>query len=76
VRARFPFNKRSAILSNVTERSVERQVTGDQMVAAALIDRRVHHAQIVTLKGKRYRLKERGAGAVPAAQAPGLRPSA
>jgi DNA replication protein DnaC len=76
VRARFPFNKRSAILSNVTERSVERQVTGDQMVAAALIDRLVHHAQIVTLKGKRYRLKERGAGAVPAAQAPGLRPSA
>jgi DNA replication protein DnaC len=63
-------------VSNVTERSVERQVTGDQMVAAALIDRLVHHAQIVTLKGKSYRLEERGAGAVPAAQAPGLRPSA
>jgi DNA replication protein DnaC len=52
------------------------EILGDQMVAAALIDRLVHHAQIVTLKGKSYRLKERGAGAVPAAQAPGLRPSA
>lgn len=32
----------------------------------ALVDRLVHHAQIVTLKGKSYRLEERGAGAVPA----------
>jgi DNA replication protein DnaC len=46
------------------------------MVAAALIDRLAHYAQIVTLKGKSYRLKERGAGAVPAAQAQGQRPSA
>jgi hypothetical protein len=30
------------------------------MVAAALIDRLVHHADIITLKGKSYRLKERG----------------
>jgi hypothetical protein len=29
------------------------------MVAAALIDRLVHHAHIVTLKGKSYRLRER-----------------
>ena len=36
------------------------------LVAAALIDRLVHHSQIVTLKGKSCRLKERGAGAVPA----------
>jgi hypothetical protein len=72
----IPIQQAIRDLVDVTERSVERQVTGDQMVAAALIDRLVHHAQIVTLKGKRYRLKERGAGAVPAAQAPGLRPSA
>ena len=43
------------------------------MVAAALIDRLVHHAEIVTLKGKSYRLRERGSGSVPAAQATGRR---
>jgi DNA replication protein DnaC len=52
------------------------EILGDQMVAAALIDRLVHHAQIITLKGKSYRLRERGSGAAPANQAPGLRPSA
>jgi hypothetical protein len=46
------------------------------MVAAALIDRLVHHAQIVTLKGKSYRLRERGPGPGTAAPAAGLRPSA
>jgi DNA replication protein DnaC len=46
------------------------------MVAAALIDRLIQHAHMVTLKGKSYRLRERGAGATPAVQAPGLRPSA
>jgi len=52
------------------------EILGDQMVAAALIDRLVHHAQLVTLKGKSYRLRERGSAAAPAAQATGLRPSA
>ncbi len=51
------------------------EILGDQMVAAALIDRLVHHAQIVTLKGKSYRLKDRGEGPKPADQAAGLRPS-
>ena len=31
------------------------------MVAAALIDRLVHHATMVALKGKSYRLRERAA---------------
>jgi DNA replication protein DnaC len=46
------------------------------MVDVALIDRLVHHATMVTLKGKSYRLKERGAHVAPAAQAPPLRGSA
>ena len=50
-------------------------ILGDAMVAAALIDRLVHHAHMVTLKGKSYRLRERGTGAAPAVQPPGLRPS-
>ena len=52
------------------------EILGDAMVAAALIDRLIHHAHMVALKGKSYRLKERGAGVAPAVQAPGLRPSA
>ncbi|HEY7621920.1 MAG TPA: ATP-binding protein [Solirubrobacteraceae bacterium] len=52
------------------------EILGDAMVAAALIDRLIHHAHMVTLKGKSYRLRERGTSAAPAVQAPGLRPSA
>ena len=52
------------------------EILGDAMVAAALIDRLVHHATMITLKGKSYRLRERGPDAAPAAQAPSLRDSA
>jgi DNA replication protein DnaC len=34
-------------------------ILGDAMIAAALIDRLVHHATLVTLKGKSYRLRAR-----------------
>ncbi|HET6478524.1 MAG TPA: IS21-like element helper ATPase IstB [Gemmatimonadaceae bacterium] len=52
------------------------EILGDAMVAAALIDRLVHHATMITLKGKSYRLRERGTGVAPATQAPSLRDSA
>jgi DNA replication protein DnaC len=52
------------------------EILGDAMVAAALIDRLVHHATMITLKGKSYRLRERGLDVTPAAQAPPLRDSA
>ena len=52
------------------------EILGDAMVAAALIDRLVHHATMITLKGKSYRLRERGTGLASAAQAPSLRDSA
>lgn len=52
------------------------EILGDAMVAAALIDRLVHHAEIVTLKGKSYRLRERTGAVTPADQAPSLRDSA
>ena len=48
------------------------EILGDAMVAAALIDRLVHHATMITLKGKSYRLRERGLDVVPANQAPPL----
>lgn len=48
------------------------QVFGDVVVAAAaaaMIDRLVHHAMVIALKGDSYRLKERDLGRVPTAAA-------
>jgi DNA replication protein DnaC len=42
------------------------EILGDAMVAAALIDRLVHHATMITLKGKSYRLRQRAATPPPA----------
>ena len=43
------------------------EVFGDDVVAAAMIDRLVHHADVVALKGESYRLKDRDLGRTPAA---------
>ena len=43
------------------------EVFGDDVVAAAMIDRLVHHAEVLSLKGDSYRLKDRDLGRVPAA---------
>ena len=40
-------------------------VFGDQAVAAAMIDRVVHHADVLTLKGASYRLRNRGLDTLP-----------
>jgi DNA replication protein DnaC len=45
------------------------EVFGDDVVAAAMIDRLVHHAEVIALKGDSYRLKDRNLGRVPAAAA-------
>jgi DNA replication protein DnaC len=43
------------------------EVFGDDVVAAAMIDRLVHHAEVISLKGDSYRLKDRDLGRIPAA---------
>ena len=43
------------------------EVFGDDIVAAAMIDRLVHHAEVIALKGDSYRLKDRDLGRVPTA---------
>ena len=45
------------------------EVFGDEVVAAAMIDRLVHHAEVISLKGDSYRLKDRDLGRVPTAAA-------
>jgi DNA replication protein DnaC len=44
-------------------------VFGDPVVAAAMIDRLVHHAEVVSLKGDSDRLKDRDLGRVPTEEA-------
>ena len=41
------------------------EVFGDDVVAAAMIDRLVHHAEVVALKGDSYRLHNRDLGRYP-----------
>ena len=43
------------------------EVFGDDTVAAAMIDRLVHHAEVISLKGDSYRMRGRDLGRVPAA---------
>ena len=43
------------------------EVFGDDVVAAAMIDRLVHHAEVISLKGDSCRLKNRDLGRIPAA---------
>jgi ATP:corrinoid adenosyltransferase len=44
------------------------EVFGDDVVAAAMIDRLVHHAEVIALKGDSYRLRDRDLGRAPAAR--------
>jgi len=43
------------------------EVFGDDIVAAAMNDRLVHHAEVIALNGDSYRLKDRDLGRVPTA---------
>ena len=43
------------------------EVFGDDVVAAAMIDRLVHHADVLTLTGDSYRLRNRDLGRIPTA---------
>jgi len=43
------------------------EIFGDDVVAAAMIDRLVHHAEILALKGDSYRLRDRTSAPHPPA---------
>jgi hypothetical protein len=43
------------------------EIFGDEVVAAAMIDRLVHHAEILALKGDSYRLRDKDLGPAPVA---------
>ena len=50
---------RSLIVTSNKPFSAWGEIFGDEITAAAMIDRLVHHAEILSLKGDSYRLKDR-----------------
>jgi IstB-like ATP binding protein len=46
------------------------EIFGDDAVAVAMVDRLIHHAELISLKGDSYRLKDRDLGPRPARQPP------
>ena len=44
-------------------------VFGEQVTAAAMIDRILHHAEVITFEGASYRLKDIGIATLPSARA-------
>jgi DNA replication protein DnaC len=59
------YERASVIMSSNKAFSRWGEVFGDDTVAAAMIDRLVHHAEVINLKGDSYRLKGRDLGRVP-----------
>lgn len=63
------YERASLILTSNLPFSDWGTVFGDQAVAAAMIDRIVHHTDVLTLKGASYRLRGRGIDSLPSIRA-------
>jgi DNA replication protein DnaC len=59
------YERASLIVSSNKPFSRWGEVFGDDTVAAAMIDRLIHHAEVINLKGDSYRLKGRDLGRIP-----------
>jgi DNA replication protein DnaC len=62
------YERASMIVSSNKPFSAWGEIFGDEVVAVAMIDRLVHHAEILALKGDSYRLKDRDLGGRPPAR--------
>jgi len=56
------YERASVVITSNKPFSSWGDIFGDEVVAAAMIDRLVHHAEILSLKGDSYRLKDRDIG--------------
>ena len=62
------YERASLIVTSNKPFSAWGEIFGDDAVAVAMIDRLVHHAEILSLKGDSYRLQGKDLGARPGAQ--------
>ena len=60
------YEKASMIITSNKPFSKWGEIFGDDMVATAMIDRLIHHADILSLKGDSYRLRGKDVGPRPA----------
>jgi DNA replication protein DnaC len=59
------YERASMIVTSNKPFSAWGEIFGDEIVAVAMIDRLVHHAEIVSLRGDSYRLKDKQLGPRP-----------
>jgi hypothetical protein len=64
------YERASLIVTSNKPFSAWGETFADETVAAAMIDRLVHHAAILSLKGDSYRLRDRDLGGRPPARKP------
>src|SRR5215831_3050972 len=60
------YERASMIVTSNKPFSAWGEIFGDDMAATAMVDRLIHHAEILSLKGDSYRLKDRDLGPRPA----------
>jgi len=70
------YERASLIVTSNKPFSAWGEIFGDEVTAAAMIDRLVHHAEILALKGDSYRLKERDLARAPGPETPDRSPAA
>ena len=62
------YERASMIVTSNKAFSAWGEIFGDEVTATAMIDRLVHHAEILALKGDSYRLRDKDLGRPPAAE--------
>jgi DNA replication protein DnaC len=64
------YERASMIVTSNKPFSAWGEIFGDDMAATAMVDRLIHHAEILSLKGDSYRLKDRDLGPLPGRRSP------
>jgi hypothetical protein len=59
------YERASLIVTSNKPFSAWGEIFGDEMAAVAMVDRPIHHAELISLKGDSYRLKDRDLGPCP-----------
>ena len=59
------YEKRSTIYTSNKSFSEWGEILGDSVMAAAVLDRILHHCTVVNIRGESYRLKDRRKNALP-----------
>lgn len=60
------YERASVIVSSNKTFSAWAEIFGDPVAVAALVDRLIHHSEVIALKGESYRLKGKGKGVITA----------